>query len=236
MVLAPNVGRVRDAVPVEPLTSIDAALAALQSARGATSGLGAGRKARRTARSKAHTRLLEATTQAIVTAEYLATLARVARQQQRQAIGATAATAAVELAAKLEFTARALQPLTRLAFGFSLATELTAVNALRVDLRQAFPVLTELVSASQEVDDVASDEVRAAAECLLTRVRELFAALPSPGRALTQALRSPRSGGAQDAAYVAALAAAWDSQREYRRVVAAPTGRLARLRRPDGNR
>lgn len=221
---------------MEPLTSIDAALAALQSARGATSGLGAGRRARRTARSKAHSRLVEATTQAIVTAEYFATLTRVARTQQRQGIGAIAVTAAMELAARLDSTARAFQPLTRLAFGFSLAMELTTTNALRVDLRQVFPVLAELVSASQEVDDVASVEVRAAAERLLACVRELFAAMPSSARALRQVVRSPRSVEAQEVAYATALAAAWDCQREFRRAAAAPTGFLTGLRRPDGNR
>ena len=81
---------------MEPLTSIDAALAALQSARGATSGLGTGRKARRTACSKAHSRLVEATTQAIVTAEYFAALARLASTQQRQGFGLIAVTSPYE--------------------------------------------------------------------------------------------------------------------------------------------
>ena len=64
------------------------------------------------------------TSRAIVSAEYFATLGRTLQNSQRQMLAAIATTAAVELVASRDGAARGLQPVTRLAFGYCLASEL----------------------------------------------------------------------------------------------------------------
>lgn len=95
--------------------------------------------------------------------------------------------------------------MTRLAFGYCLASELVTRSSVRVDLRALFVLLEEMVSASNGVHDLAPDEVRMAAEQVVEGIGELFGRLPNLDKPMRRALAA--WGGHDDAvAYQEALA------------------------------
>jgi hypothetical protein len=134
----------------------------------------------------------------------------------------------VELAAPRDGTARAVQPVARLAFGYCLASELVAMGSVRVDLRALFVLLEDMVAASNGVHDLAPDEVRVAAGQVVEGIGELFGLLPNLDRPMRRALTAWR--GHDDAvAYQEALAKAWRLHRSFRTAIQRRPGRWTRM-------
>lgn len=203
---------------MDPLSSVEAALSVLSSARGTSADLGAGRRQRKAEAERAYARFAQVTSRAIVSAECCATFGRATRSNQQQMLAAVATTAGVDLVAPRDGTARALQLVTRLAFGHCLASELVTLGSLRVDLRALFVLLEEMVSASNSVHDLAPDEVRLAAEQVVEGIGELFGRLPYLDKPMRRALAA--WGGHDDAvAYQEALAKAWRQHRFFRTAI-----------------
>lgn len=214
---------------MDTLSSVEAALSVLSSARGTSSDLAAGRRQRKAETARAYEQFAQVTSRAIVSAEYFATLGRVTRNNQRQMLTAVATTAGVDLWAQRDGTARALQPLTRIAFGYGLASELVTLGSVRVDLRALFALLEDMVAASNSVHDLAPDEVRMAAEQVVEGIGELFRRLPNLDKPMRRALAA--WGGHDDAvAYQEALARAWRQHRSFRAATQRPPSRWARMR------
>lgn len=203
---------------MDPLSSVQAALSVLSSARGTSAGLAAGRRQRKADTEAAYIRFAQVTSRTIVSGEYFATLGRLTQSNRRQMLGAVATAAGVELAAPHDGTSKALQPMSRLAFGYALASELVTLNSVRMDLRAMFALLEELVSASNGVHDVAPDEVRVAAEQVVEGIGQLFSMLPNVDKPMRRTMPAWR--GQDDAvAYQKALAEAWHLHRSFRTAI-----------------
>lgn len=210
-----TVGPGRHSGTVDPLAAISATLSAIDSAQTATSRLAAPGFSRRRRRRAAQAAFQESAARVIVWAEYLAILSRVARSNQRQAVGVVALAGLAEVAGAVEETSAALRPLLRLTFAGALLTDLVNLNAARVDIRQLFESLTSLVASAHELNSVGSSRVQGPAEDLLTEIGRLYEALPSPGRSWRRLLASSTS---EEARYAAALTSAWECHRAYRTV------------------
>jgi hypothetical protein len=215
---------------VDPLSSVEAALSVLSSARGTTAGLASSRKQRRVREQQSYDRFARVTSQAIVSAEYFALLASVGRTSQRQMIGTVGITAAVDCLAPGEPIVKALQPMVRLGFAYCLASELMTLHAARVDMRALFAVLEEMVDASNDVTDVAPEQVRQEAGQVVAAIAELFRQLPSLDHPFRRAVPGRRRQQEEDA-YKIALADAWRQHGAFRSA-RAPEPRVGvRLRR-----
>ena len=200
---------------MDPVAAISATLSAIDSAQAATSRVTGPGFARRRRRHAAHAAFQESTARVIVWAEYLAVLSRVARSNQRQALGVVSLAGVAEVAGGVEETARALRPLLRITFVGALLSDLVTINAVRVDLRQLFESVTSLVSAAHGVSRIGSPKVQRPAQELMADIGRLYEALPTPDRPWRRLLSSSA---AEEAAYAAAVRSAWASHRAYREV------------------
>ena len=95
-------------------------------------------------------------------------------------------------------------------------------------LRALYVLLEELVSASNGVHDLATDEVRIAAEQVVEGIGELFDRLPNLNKPVRRALAA--RGADDDAgAYQEALARAWWQHRFFRTAVQRRPGPWMRM-------
>ena len=171
--------------------------------------------------------LLDAASDAITSAEYLAMLGSTSSSSQHQAgLAAVGFMLAEQLQDVAGFPVSA-RPVLRTTFGFALASDLVAQHHVRQDIRGVIAVVGRLAVATHHMRRHAGKEGVQAASGLLEAVERCYATLPgvvSPwGRVVRRSQVRER-----DAAFRAAIRSAWEEHAQLLEIKVVRTGVLRR--------
>ncbi len=172
--------------------------------------------------------LLDAASDSLTGAEYLAMLGNVSAASQQQVALAAAGCVIVEELADVDSLPKAARPVLRTTFGYALASELITQHHVRRDVRGVLEVAGRMALATHQVRRTAGPVGIAAADELLQAVQRCYASLPGVVAPWNRMLRPSRTR-ERDAAFRAAVRDAWQ---QHTRLLEVRIVRTGLLRRP----